>query len=338
MIILTDSRNWAEQMIGAFIDPGSMDGPGPRPAGPRFLEPWSPMSPTRLDPAERRLWQSVAAGDTLLRARIETAAELAAWDYLVVVDEAPGSQYDALRKLDPAGLPGSVACLAAAGSGFHGHHGRTWQTVRGNLHLSTCCDPDLDAASCGLAMTTLPAVAVLDALDATGPWTHEPGIKWVNDILIEDLKVAGVLTATQSFRGRLSSLTLGIGLNVENTPAVPASPCVPKTGCVRELFAGEVEQTPTTGILLRKVLAALGSRLDTVRDSGPTGLVDHYRSRSLVVGRKVAIWPDQSEPSTRPDAGNEPIALGVVRGIGPDLSLMLEGYAEPIRCGRLALI
>lgn len=338
MIILTDTRNGAEQLIGALAGDAYQDRPGPRPAGPRFLEAWCPVSPSALEESERRLWGAVAAGDSLLRARIEVAPELAGWDYLVVVDDAPGSQYDALRRLDPADLPGSAACLALAGRGFHGHHGRVWQTVRGNLHLSTICDPDLDAARCGLAMTTLPAVAVLDALDTTGPWTREPGIKWVNDLLIEDRKVAGVLTSTQSFRGRLSGMTLGIGLNVAATPAVPASRCVAGAGCVNELFAGPVGQTPTAGALLREVLQALSARLDTVRSRGPAELIDHYRVRNLVIGRQVAIWPDQAQNLPGAADAHEPVALGVVRSIGPDLSLTLDGHFEPIRCGRLALL
>ncbi len=335
MIVLTDTRNWAEQLVATFHSDSASGRPGPRPAVPRHLERWQPLASETLAPDERELWHVTAGADSLLRAHVEVNGALAAWDYLVITDEAPGSQFDALRSLDPDSLPGSVACLAAGGRGFHGHHGRGWQTLHGNLHLSTWCNPQLEAARCGLAMTTLPAIAVLDTLDATGPWQQKPGIKWVNDILIGEAKLAGVLTATQSLRGDLSSLTLGIGLNVAVAPEVPPTPYVPSTTCIESEFAGE-GSAPTCGDLLCRLLAAIALRLDTVARRGPDSMVDDYRNRNVILGKRVAIWADSSLPG-QTDAASAPLAMGVVRSIDRDLSLTLEGHPDPIRCGRLAL-
>ena len=324
MIVLTDTREWTETLLQ---DMG--------PARPAFREDWRDLSVGGLLAAERILWETLEGGPWLALCSISPPPALAGWDYLVVIENAVGSQFDALRTLDSTKLPGSVACLAAGGDAFHGHHGRTWQTLRGNLHLSTICNPDLDAARCGLAMTTLPAVAVLDALDATGPWTEQPGIKWVNDILIGGAKVSGVLTATQSLRERLNALVLGIGLNIAEEPQVEPTPFVSRVACLKNLAADE--QVLTVGRLLSEVLAAISARLNGVREEGPEALVDTYRERNLIVGRTVAIWPDHSSAQSSGDTPSQPLALGVVRAIGPDLALLLEGHDEPIRCGRLAL-
>lgn len=347
MIILTDTREWSDRLLVDLIAPADAVGPAVEfgPAGFPFVESWRNLTPGRLLPAEQRLWEALDGDPSLSFCEIAAHPQLAGWDYLVVVDEAQRSQFDVLRELDPARLPGSVACVAATGHGFHGHRDRTWNTRRGNLHLSTLCDPDLDAASCGLAMTTLPAVAVLDAIGTQGPWISRPGIKWVNDILIGDSKVGGVLTATQSIRGRLSALTLGVGVNVASAPAVPATPFVPAAASLADCLADDQSGRsgsdappagPRLGAVLSHCLRAISRRIDSVAKWGPDPLIQTYRDHSLVLGRRVVIWPDNSNPSETAPKYLEPLALGVVEAIGPDLALTLDGHPEVIRCGRLA--
>lgn len=340
MFVLTDSRELADPLLAEMtrLPAGPHESASAGPPGPVFREPWRSLRPVDLLPAEQALWIGLGNGDRLALCEIELEPGLDGWDYLVIIDVATGSQYDALRRMDPRRLPGSIASVAATGSGFHGHHERAWQTRRGNLHLCLQRDPDLDAAECGLAMTALPAVALVDVLEATGPWCGPPGIKWVNDILIDDRKVAGVLTATQSLRGRLTGLTLGLGLNIKATPVLPTGPFVHAAGCLAESPGSEREeaQPPALGEMLAHCLRAISTRLRDVHRHGPRPLIDAYRNRSLVVGRQVAIWPDNAAPGA--DAADEPMALGVVESIGPDLSLTLADHDEPIRCGRLALL
>lgn len=335
MIVLTDNKPWAEQLLINLV---SDSGQTSALAGVTNTVPtanWFQLTADQLPPAEQRLWAGLDGGAHLNRLDFTCDPELAGWDCLVIIDQAKESQYDALRRLDPARLPGSVACLAAVGSGFHGHNSRSWQTQRGNLHLSTLCDPNLDAATCGLAMTTLPAVALVDALLAEGPWVKKPGIKWVNDILIDGHKVAGVLTATQSLRGQLTSLALGLGVNVENTPEVLPTAFVPAAGSLAESLASG--KPSTVGSILAGCLKALSRRLDIVRQQGPQSLVQAYRNHSLILGRSVVIWPDSSSPDQKAPTPAEPLVSGVVQAIGDDLSLTLKGHPEVIRCGRLAL-
>ncbi len=325
MIVLTDNKEWSNRLLAELIQ-------GPAEDFPRGN--WRDLSPSQLHQSEQLLWASLGNNTPLHRCEIATVSGLSDWNYLIVIEEAAESQFDILRRLDPAKLPGSVACIAITGHGFHGHHARSWLTRRGNLHLSTICDPNLDAASCGLAMTTLPAVAVVDTLSALEAWSSEPGIKWVNDILIDQKKVAGVLTATQSLSGNLTGLTLGIGLNIESAPDVSDTPFVPRAGCLAEFNTSAA--CPTIGNILGECLRAISTRLIQVRNDGPKQLLQAYRDRNLIVGRRVIIWPDNAESSPAAGTNQAPLAEGVVLAIGPDLSITIEGLAEPITRGRLA--
>jgi biotin-(acetyl-CoA carboxylase) ligase len=59
-------------------------------------------------------------------------------------------------------------------------------------------------------------------------------------------------------------------------------------------------------------------------------LVDAYRERAAFLGRSVTLWPVGEEV-----AG--PVARGRVEALLPDLSLRLEGRAEPVRSGRMTI-
>jgi hypothetical protein len=61
-------------------------------------------------------------------------------------------------------------------------------------------------------------------------------------------------------------------------------------------------------------------------------LLDSYRKRSLVIGQCVKILSDT------PGKEQEEIASGIVKDIGDNLELILEGEKNPVTKGRLILI
>lgn len=286
-------------------------------------------------PAER-----VAAPDWLgLLAAVPAGTGLPCWDRpavpvrwvrALVTDRTPVSQYDLLRQIELP--PGGTACLALAGDNFHGQHGRPWQALRGNLHLCLKTDLDLPAAACGRALVMLPAVAVMEVLRAVGVPSGRAGIKWVNDILLHGRKVAGVLTSARAVEGRLVSVVFGIGLNVAAVPALAPAPPFPGYGCLAEALDGPV---PALGRLLDGFLAVTDRLLETLAVHGPEPILAAYRGASLVLGRRVEIIPDPQPASA---SSGEPGVRGRVLEILPDLSLRLEGVAEPVTSGRLALL
>jgi biotin-[acetyl-CoA-carboxylase] ligase BirA-like protein len=289
-----------------------------------------------LSPHEAELWRIAGCGARVVRYEREAPSALAYFSHAVVVDAASGSQFDALRSpaWNPRGGTPAVACVAGTGSGFHGHRGRAWATAPGNLHLSLACDPELDVAPCGLALTALPAVAVVETLATLGPWRGAPAIKWVNDVWIAGRKVGGVLTATHALRGRQTRLVLGIGLNVARAPAVVADRFVPMVGALPELALG---RPPSLRACFAGVLTRVAAWLARLRAEGPAALLDAYRATSLVIGQDVEIWAEEPLAHGRAAQTAEPLYRGKVVGIDDDLALRLADQPEPVRRGRLAL-
>jgi BirA family biotin operon repressor/biotin-[acetyl-CoA-carboxylase] ligase len=295
---------------------------------------WRRESPDAWSATERALWAALGGGAEAWVGRGLDAARPGFWSLLLAVAHAPDSQFDVLRRLLAGGLvlPGPVACLALSGRRFHGHHGREWVAAAGNLHLSAALDAGGLAAGNGVALTMLPAVAAVEGITEASGGTSRPGIKWVNDVLIAGRKVAGVLAATRSSGDRITEVVLGIGVNVAAAPEVRLTPFVPAVGSL----AGAGVEVSLADVLAA-ILGAVAARFQQLRAEGPGALHEAYRRYSVVIGREVCIWDDV--PGGEPDpARTPPRARGVVRDIGPDLSLHLEGRAEPVREGRLAIV
>jgi biotin-[acetyl-CoA-carboxylase] ligase BirA-like protein len=293
---------------------------------------WSPERATGLPPSEQTIWGAAGGGPELTTADLADADPAGFWALAAVVRETPRSQYDALHEALGEGLrlPGPTACLALGGRGFHGQRGRAWQAEPDNLFLTAALAPRLPVERLVPALTMLPAVAVVDAICAAGGPGVAPGIKWVNDILIDGRKVGGVLAATHVRERLVESAVLGIGVNVARAPRLEPTPFVPEAGCLREAGVAVA-----LGAFFLCVLACLARRYGELVDRGPGPLLEAYRARSLVVGRRVGLSEDGRAPDGRPDPA--PIVVGVVQSIEPDLSLRLEGRAEPVRHGRLFL-
>ncbi|MCU0725570.1 MAG: hypothetical protein MUE73_07265 [Planctomycetes bacterium] len=280
--------------------------------------------PAELPPAERDLFAALGGGPATF---VAERPDVVFFDRLYLIEEAAGSQFDALcaRGREGLGIPGSLVTVAMTGRGFHGHRQRGWATLRGNLHLSATFSPAGRPASDALGLVMLPALAAVDAVRELSGGRLAPGIKWVNDILVDGRKVAGVLTATSSREDHLESVVLGIGLDVERTPDVPPTPFVPAVACLRD-FAGCGTVRLATAI--EALVGALGRRAATVVAEGAAALFPEYREFSLVRGRRARVLSEEGVL----------LAEGVVEDVLPDLRLRFEGGGEPVDRGRLVLV
>lgn len=306
------------------------------PEGAEPLVPVSPLEGGAPVPASlSALWGALAPAPA---PRVDSLPDeaFAGFDAVLLVDEARESQFDALLaqlRRDPAPPPAAVA-LALTGQKFHGHRGRPWTALRGNLHLSACFPVGRALGPAAVALTALPAVAVLDALR---PWTgarFSPGIKWVNDILVEGRKISGVLTATQMKGPVTQSVVFGIGLNARAAPPVAPTVFVPRAGCLADALG---PSAPPLGAIFAAVARALASRLREFLDHGPGPAVEAYRSGSMLTGRAVRVWEESTVDHVDDLRRAAPPRRGVVSGIADDLSLRLEGDPLPVARGRLAL-
>ena len=91
-----------------------------------------------------------------------------------------------------------------------GRHGRAWLSDKdAGLYLSLVLRPRIDTRFLPL-ITLMSGVAIHDALKEFG---LSPDIKWVNDILVRERKICGILAETVDTPGGLAVI-VGIGVNL----------------------------------------------------------------------------------------------------------------------------
>jgi len=100
-----------------------------------------------------------------------------------------------------------------------GRQGRTWLAEPGAALLMSILFRRHEAESRPWRFTSLAALSVLEAIE---PLLTQPiaAIKWPNDIMLGDQKVAGILAET-SWNERLLQAIVGVGLNVGAAPEMP---------------------------------------------------------------------------------------------------------------------
>ncbi len=95
-----------------------------------------------------------------------------------------------------------------------GRRGRKWHSPPGNLYCSLIMRPDVAAAKAA-ELSFVAGLAIFDALGSVGEPGHQVHLKWPNDVLLNDHKVAGLLLETETGGGEIPDwVILGLGVNV----------------------------------------------------------------------------------------------------------------------------
>lgn len=117
------------------------------------------------------------------------------------------------------GAPEGAAVLAHEQVAGRGRHGRGWVSPPGNLHVSVLVRP-LSAPETVGQIGMLAALALTDTL----PESLGARLKWPNDVLVNQAKLAGVLVETALEGGRIAWAVVGIGANLASHPSLPDRP------------------------------------------------------------------------------------------------------------------
>ena len=296
-----------------------------------FVPPGTTWTPAQPAAALAPAWAAAGGGARAWRAETTVPGEAHPARTWMLIDTSEDSQFSRLNDALGRGAhaPDGLVCIALTGRKFHGQHARPWQAERGNLHLTAFYTLDRPVAALQAGLTMAPAVAVARAIRALSEGRLAPRIKWVNDLLLGDRKVAGVLTAAAVQGGRATHAVFGIGVNVDRAPALPHDPCTPRAGALAEAEPSLRGALPR---VLSAVVAALDDAVAQVRAGDAARVYADYREALAYRGRRVRVLP------TGPDAADAARPVdGVLADVLPDLTLRLSDPDARIDSGRLAL-
>jgi BirA family biotin operon repressor/biotin-[acetyl-CoA-carboxylase] ligase len=164
-----------------------------------------------------------------------------------------------------------VVAVADEQTAGRGRLGRTWEAVRGSaLLVSVLLRPDLPPDRRHL-VTLAAAVAAADAVHAVAGF--EARVKWPNDLVVADRKLAGILAEADG----AGAVIVGMGLNLR-ADAFPPELAELATAC--DLHADPIARDD----LLVAWLNALDGYLDAL-----DGVVAAAAQRSATIGRRVRV-------------------------------------------------
>ena len=118
------------------------------------------------------------------------------------------------HKMAELGADEGTVVIAYSQSKGKGRMKRSWQSPPGNLYNSVILKPQISPTS-SAQITLIAAVATAEAIGKTTGIKVQ--VKWPNDVLIHDKKVAGILTEMECQGNTVNFIILGIGVNI-NAP------------------------------------------------------------------------------------------------------------------------
>ncbi|MCW8908484.1 MAG: bifunctional biotin--[acetyl-CoA-carboxylase] ligase/biotin operon repressor BirA [Sedimenticola sp.] len=198
------------------------------------------------------------------------------------------------------------ACLAERQTAGRGRRGRHWVSpFAGSVYLSLYWRYSLSPAE--LSGVSLAAgLAVVRALEQLG--IPGVGLKWPNDVLHEQRKLAGLLLEVSGEQSGPSRVVLGLGLNV-SLPASEAHSIDQPWVDLDSLPGGrDVSRNHLVAVLLDNLVAILSD----FESGGLVHLVDEWRRHDLYDGQRIRLQMGERKVE------------GIHRGIDPSGALLLE--------------
>jgi BirA family biotin operon repressor/biotin-[acetyl-CoA-carboxylase] ligase len=267
-------------------------------------------------------YRLVESNDLDVFAKVEIESQLdTKWvgRKLVFHRETGSTNLDAKKLADEGAASGAlvVADMQTAG---RGRRGRDWVSPAGKdvymtLMLRPECRPDRASA-----LTLVMALAVLEAIREFMPLECQVGIKWPNDIVINNKKTCGILTEMSAELDGIHYVVIGVGINVNQTE-----------------FADEIKANATsmliengTKINRSKLVARVMHYFEEdyeifAKTWDLTGLVDKYNKYLVNCGKEVRVLDPKGEYDAYAEGINENGELIVKRKDNGETVLVYAG-------------
>lgn len=207
----------------------------------------------------------------------------ARWSELIHLETVGSTNDEIVGRVSDDPRPG-VVVVADHQTAGRGRLRREWEDEPGgSLLFSVLVDPPDGASS------LLPLAAGMAVCDAVRRRGIRAELKWPNDVMIADRKLAGILVERREVGGA-PAIVIGIGCNVDWRGS--------DHGPDRTSLAEELDAEIDRWELLADVLRSLDTWLDDlVRDPGR--LLATYRARSSTIGRDVRVILSDDEVAGR---------------------------------------
>lgn len=216
-----------------------------------------------------------------------------------------------------------LVVIANEQTGGRGRSGRSFQSPPDKgLYLTALLRPAAAPAEV-LSVTALAAVAVCNAVERT--CGVRPGIKWTNDLILNEKKLTGILTemGVEGESGALQYVVIGIGVNANHEKSDFSDEVAEMATSLRMELGHPISRAALAAALIEELdalYACLGGDL--------SGYLEQYRTDCVTLGKQVRILGSGAERT------------GEAVGIDDSFGLIVrreDGTLETIRSGEVSV-
>jgi BirA family biotin operon repressor/biotin-[acetyl-CoA-carboxylase] ligase len=233
----------------------------------------------------------------------------------LVKREVVDSTNKVLMELELLGAQPWTVIHALEQTAGRGRHGKDWVSSRGNLFTSTLVKP-----KSGLErwpqLSFVISVALADALFLMVE-NSTINVKWPNDVLVNGLKIAGILLETAVSHQKDNYLVVGIGVNISHSPNDTRYGAT----CINAHRASKTSVDEVLSVLMNAVV----HWYDMWETCGFEGIRKEWLKRAYGLGRRIKI--------TNTALGQK---TGIYKGLSEDGRLILQednGHVDFISAG-----
>lgn len=210
------------------------------------------------------------------------------------------------RRLAKQGAGEGEVIIAEAQTRGRGRLGRSWVSPPFvNLYFSVILRPQLPPVHAP-QLTLMAAVALADTI-ASFIGTP-PTIKWPNDILVGDKKLAGVLTESSCDSERIEFVILGIGINLNYPVALMPEVIRERATSIVTLTKNNISRES----FVRRLIQDLDRCYGELEEDGFASLATRWEALFGLRGKKVRVEM------------TDHMMVGTAKGIDRDGALILE--------------
>ena len=203
-----------------------------------------------------------------------------------------------------------VACIAHKQTAGVGRRGKVWLSPPDSITVSIAQTFNKPVSELlGLSLVT--GLSIVSILETFYPPVF--GLKWPNDVLLGERKVAGILTEIKS-SGAVTTVVTGIGVNVApgaeldgvDQPYATLADIAPRKG------TGILDKEALVSRLIGDLIGGVLRDFQRFADSGWAPFADQWRQRDVLAGQPVRL------------SGATPVETGVAKGVSGTGALIVE--------------
>jgi len=167
---------------------------------------------------------------------------------------------------------------------------RKWESPTGGIWMSIIIKPEFNISYITLVPIAT-SLALCIAIEKT--LKIKPKLKWPNDILLKEKKVAGILLDTSVQSNKIESLVLGIGINFKINPRKLENSIKKTPNFYGVDTLVEKNEKPIT--LVKQFLHELENIFQLINSGHTKKIITEWTVRSSTIGKNISVITNENK-------------------------------------------